>query len=69
MTLLESILAGVVVAFVSGLAGILIASKHKVSDETCGERRESCMKLVNSKLANIENAVSKIWEKLDSNKP
>lgn len=60
MTPVEYMSCGLVVSMISGMAGHYIGSKGKVGNSTCTERREACVKNINTKLDSIAKEISDI---------
>lgn len=66
MTGLESVLGGVVIAVLSGIAGKITGEHGKVSDISCTDHRSACNSLINNKLVNIEKKVDELTKAVNN---
>ena len=68
MTLLEQLLAGIVIAFISGALGYVIGMGHKIDEETCNERRASCNAVSDMRLKGLESKIDMLIKAFKDNK-
>ena len=59
------IVSGALLAIVTGFIGKAIGSNGRVKENTCGERRESCTKLINEKLHSIDEKLDLVMDRLE----
>ena len=59
------ILGGAILAIITGIIGKTIGSNGKVKEETCGERRLTCNKLIDEKLQNMDQKLDVILSHMD----
>jgi hypothetical protein len=63
------IFGGVVLTLISGIVGKAIGSNGKVKENTCGERRVACNKLVDERLHSMDVKLDIIIKALPKNNP
>ena len=59
---LTYVFGSITIAVVSGVVGRSIGSHKKVREDTCVERREGCVKLLTTKIDNLENKIDNLTE-------
>ena len=66
MNLIESILAGLLIAIISGLIGNYISHRSNVSHFNCTLNRSACQNLLNEKLDNITEKVDSLTKMVNN---
>ena len=61
-----SVLGGLVIALVAGVAGNTIGSNNSVKQSTCSERQHSCQSLLIEKIGNVEEKVDALTKAVNS---
>ena len=56
------VFGSITIAVVSGIVGKSIGSYKKVREDTCTERREGCVRLLTTKIDNLENKIDDLTE-------
>lgn len=60
------ILVGIIIALVSGIAGTVIGSNHKVQKPLCDQMRASCQALILEKLDNMSDKLDTLAKVVDT---
>jgi len=61
-TTTTTILAGVVIALLSGIVGRSIGERDTIKQSTCNERREACQQLIFEKIDNLSKEIRALTE-------